>query len=238
MVVVLMGVCVAVVEFLAGRLNRGLPLRANYAFRHSGTLRVAFASVTLLASLAFASGSHAASSETASTEATDKALYDYVTRRPLHRGYLYCLVSIEYTGDFQSRFCPGSRVAIVLAQKALKQPILDFHDDTELQRILQMIAKNAKEGRATQPEFGSKSAVGPGSIDYLYRLHEKDRLEPAFIYCYSDILFFGEFESAYCRYSVAKFNLELFEGGEQLLPERDASVVFSVLKSIISKEKP
>ncbi|MBB4112777.1 hypothetical protein FHT80_002096 [Rhizobium sp. BK226] len=207
------------------------------AFRQSRKIRVAFASVTLLASLAFAWAPHAAPSNSAATEAADKALYAYITRYPLHRGYLYCLVSIEYTGDFQSRFCPGSRVAIVMAQKALNQPIVDFHDDKELRRILLMISKNAKDDRASQPEQGTKT-VGPGSLGYLYRLHEKDRIEPAFLYCYSDILFFAEFETACCRYSVAKFNLELFEGSEQLLPERDAPVLFSVLKSIISKEKP
>ncbi|MBX4999038.1 hypothetical protein [Rhizobium lentis] len=187
--------------------------------------------MTLLASLAFASAPRAAPSDTAATEAADKALYAYITRHPLHRGYLYCLVSIEYTGDFQSRFCPGSRVAIILAQKDLNQPILDFHDDEELRRILLMIAQNAKGDRASQPEQGTKYAVSPGSLDYLYRLHEKDKIEPAFLYCYSDVLFFAKFETAYCRYSG-------FEGREQLLPEHDAPLLFSVLKSIISKENP
>jgi len=232
------GVWVAVVGILAVVLNRWLPLKATGAFRQSPKIRVAFASVTLLASLAFAWAPHAAPSNTAATEAADKALYAYITRYPLHRGYLYCLVSIEYTGDFQSRFCPGSRVAIVMAQKALNQPILDFHDDAELRRILLMIAKHANDGRASQPEQGTKTAVSPGSLDYLYQLYQKDKLETALLYCYSDILYFAESDSAYCRYSIAKFNLDLFEGSEQLLPERDAPVLFSVLKSIISKEKP
>ncbi|MBX4986745.1 hypothetical protein HJB75_14685 [Rhizobium lentis] len=238
LIVARVGYGVAVVGILPGLLNRWLPLKATGAFQQSPKIRVAFAAVTLLASLAFASAPRAAPSDTASTEAADKALYAYITRHPLHRGYLYCVVSIEYTGDFQSRFCPGSRVAIILAQKALNQPILDFRDDEELRRILLMIAQNAKDDRPSQPEQGTQSAVSPGSLDYLYRLHEKDRIEPAFLYCYSDILFFAKFETAYCRYSVAKFNLELFEGREQLLPEHDAPLLFSVLKSIISKEKP
>ncbi|MGO6943159.1 hypothetical protein [Rhizobium johnstonii] len=236
---ILMGVLsVAVVEFLAKLRNReGRPLSIP-GLQASPLVRAPFAAVALLAPLVFASAAYAASSDTAATAAADKALYAYVSRHPLHRGYMYCLVAIEYSGDYQSRFCPGSRGAIILAQKALKQPLLDMHDDGELRRILLMIAKSAKESRDAQPEYGAEAPVAPSTLEHIYRRYEKDGVEQPFLYCYADILYFAESDNAYCRYTIAKLNVELFEGSERLLPDDDPPVLFSILKSIISKEKP
>lgn len=236
---ILMGVIsVALVENLLRPLNCWSRSRVILAPRRSPfiTRSVAFAAV--LTCLASASTPHAEALDITTSAATDKALYDYESRYPLHRGYMYCLVAIEYSGDYQSRFCPGSRGAIILAQRALKQPILDMHDDGELRRILLMIAKSAKDSRAVQPEHGAKAPVPSGTLDHISRRYEKKNVEQPFLYCYADILYFAEPDSAYCRYTIAKLNLDLFEDGERILPDGDSPVLFSILKSIISKEKP
>ncbi|PDT30768.1 hypothetical protein CO660_05325 [Rhizobium sp. L9] len=119
----------------------------------------------------------------------------------------------------------------------MKQPLLDLHDDGELRRILLMFAKFAQASRDAQPEHGVQAPVAPSTLEHISRQYEKTGVERPFLYCYADILYFADPDSAYCRYAIAKINLELFEEGEGVLPDRDVPVLFSILKSIILKEK-
>ncbi|MGB8290112.1 hypothetical protein ELI13_37310 [Rhizobium ruizarguesonis] len=238
MAIVPMGVLsVALVEFLARLLHHWLLSATSPAVERWRLIARSVAFVGVLTSLTFASASYAVSSDTTATAATDQALYAYLTQRPLHRGYMYCLVAIEYSGDYQGRFCPGSRLLIRWAQKALNQTVLDLKDDAELRRILLFIAKSAKDGRDAQPEQGAQIRVAPRSLDQISRLYQKEPAEQPFLYCYADILYFAESDSAYCRYTIAKLNLRLFEESEPLLADRDPVLLFSILKSIVAKEK-
>ncbi|EJZ20255.1 hypothetical protein RCCGEPOP_16058 [Rhizobium sp. Pop5] len=233
---ILMGVIfVALVATFLRPLNCWWLLRLIRAPRSSPLTTTFVVFAALLASLAFASTSHA---EALDTTASDKALYAHVSRYPLHRGYMYCLVAIEYSGDYQGRFCPGNRLLIGRAQKALNQPILDLHDDAELRRILLAISRFAKEGRDAQPEQGAQTPVASSSRDQITKYYKKEPAEQPFLYCYADILYFADVGSAYCRYTIAKFNLLLFEESEPLLPDHDPAVLFSMLKSILLREKP
>ncbi len=79
--------------------NQGSMSRLTRAPQRSALVVRPALFVALLASPAFTSAPHAAPSETVDTAATDKASYDNVSRYPLRRGYICCLIGIEYFGD-------------------------------------------------------------------------------------------------------------------------------------------
>jgi hypothetical protein len=170
------------------------------------------------------------------TPESDRLLYEYITKQPIHRGYMYCHVTIEYSSDYENRFCPGSRIFILMAQRALKQPTLDTHDDAELRRILgyladALVAKRPSGPRLVPPIEGPVAL----SLARLSDLHESTTPDETFYYCYAEITYFDYPESPYCRYALAKLNVQLFEGqGPQI---HDDAALYAILNAIIVKER-
>lgn len=211
------------------------PAARDWRHAHRGLQRLAL--MVTLALFGCASSLYATSRDVAAASTSDKALYDYVSQYPLHRGYMYCHVAIEYSSDYKNRFCPGSRIFIRIAQRALKQPALDTHDDPELRRILDFIAKSVSESQDPGPKQGLHASLPPRSLALLVELYKQNRPEEQFLYCYADIAYFTDPQSAYCRYTLAKLNLQLFEGQEQQIADHDTASLFLILHDVILKEK-
>jgi hypothetical protein len=69
----------------------------------------------------------------------------------------------------------------------------------------------------------------------LSDLHESTTPDETFYYCYAEITYFDYPESPYCRYALAKLNVQLFEGqGPQI---HDDAALYAILNAIIVKER-
>jgi hypothetical protein len=72
---------------------------------------------------------------------------------------------------------------------------------------------------------------------FVHILISSKRVQPDFFYCLSDIKFFDDFNSRYCRYTIASFNIYLHDLNLGSIPFGRSEIILDVLTRLSNSYK-